>query len=155
MAKVCTDKLLHIWSYWLSLLKQAASSQTAKTLGFFLLAFFVSSCTIKKIVLSFFLFPLHISEVSRCYSLLDCTRNWPARFLKGTNNGSFKLPCKGTFCFHPRAKPSDFQDNSEDVYASLTLLLEPWGSQSSHREQLPATPQPSAVKTVTSLGLFQ
>lgn len=29
MAKVCTDKLLHIWSYWL-LLKQAASSQTEK-----------------------------------------------------------------------------------------------------------------------------
>lgn len=47
------------------------------------------------------------------------------------------------------------RQSSKDVYASLTLLLKPLGSQSGHREQLQTAPEPSAVMTVTSLGLFQ
>lgn len=69
---------------------------------------------LKKICSHFPPISLHISEANRrYYSLLDCTSNCPARFLKGINYGSCKLPCKGTFCLHPRARPSDFQDNSK------------------------------------------
>lgn len=120
-AWVINSKSLHwqIASYLMILaiiIRTGCFFTDCKNSGIFSVGFFgfIFNCTIKKICSHFLPISLHISEVNRCYySLLDCTSNWPARFLKGINYGSFKLLCKGTFCLYPRAKLSDFQDNSK------------------------------------------
>lgn len=83
-AKICADKLLHLWSYWLSLLKQAASSQTAKILVvvFFCVGMFLFPVVQLKIICSYFpAVSLHISEVNRYYhsQLGSCSSNWASQ----------------------------------------------------------------------------